>query len=46
MAIDSIQLESINEILQGIYVNQLFIIGTVGAVFVCYILYKFLKQSF
>ena len=31
------------EILQAQYVLMLFVLGSVGAVFVCFLLYKFIK---
>lgn len=34
------------KLLQSIYVSQLFVIGVVGAVVVCMILYKFLREFF
>lgn len=34
------------EILHAIYISLLFIIGVVGAVFVCYLLYKFIKSFY
>lgn len=34
------------ELLQGIYINQLFMIGCAGAVLVVYVLYNFLRKFF
>lgn len=34
------------KLLQGIYYNQLLVIGVVCAVLVCFLLYKFLRKFF
>lgn len=39
-------LKQTNELLRAIYVAMLFVIGTVAAVFVVVLLYKFLRSSF
>lgn len=35
-----------NQLLEGIYITLLFIVGVVPAVGVCYLLYKFLRKFF
>lgn len=34
------------EILKAIYVLQLYVLGVVGAIFVCLLLYKFIKSFY
>lgn len=43
---DMATLETTNELLLRMYTTQLFVIGVLGAVFVCFILYKFLRKFF
>lgn len=45
-AYSEILLQDIAELLGHIYVAQLFCIGAIGAVLVCFILYKFLKAFY
>lgn len=35
-----------NELLTRIYINQLFVIGVVGALFVLFVLYNFIKKFY